>query len=867
VHGEKNVKKMNVFTRLGKGLGKNEFAVESALPHPLKKQFTLLYVAALMAIGLLSFGSYLLLTNVTQTRELKSAVLDVSRQQRMLSQHTTLLALQLATTPDKALQQQLRKRLREATDLMEGSHVGLLEGDATLGLSGHLSQQLQTLYFAGEAPLDLQVKAHLAGLRRLLASPDEALSSHHPDLQTLLSGATPLLESLITAVTYYEREAEQKLRRLERVETALLLVILFTLVLVALLRFRAIARELQRRTALLEDSEARFRSTFANAAIGMALVRPDGSFLNVNEAACSLWGYAKEDMLHKTFQELTHPQDLTLDLNYLNEMLRGERQNYQMEKRYYHKKGHIVWAQLNVSAVYEGKSVKYFISQIQDISFRKKAEMQLAESEERFRTTFHSAAQGMALVAVDGYYLQVNQSFCDLLGYSESELLQKRWQDVTYPEDVIEDAIENEQFLPQNMNSGPDYVRHEKRYLHKDGTVIWALLTVSIVRNQEGKLLHFINQVYDITDRKHTEVALQASEERYRTMIETMNEGLTLQDAEGKIIMCNTQAEKVLGLNREEMMGRSVVDGRWRAVRIDGSPYPRAEMPAVVTQRTGQPQRNQLMGIHKPSGELVWLLVNASPLADGVITTFTDVTPLKTANVLLEQRALELEQSNRDLQDFAHVASHDLQEPLRMVSSYVQLLEKRYKDKLDDNAKEFIHYAVDGAKRMQHLVNDLLTYSRVASQHKPQNEVRAEAVLKRALKNLEWRIEATKAQISHDPLPLLRADETQLMQLFQNLLGNALKFNQQQPVIHISASQQGNSWRFCVQDNGIGMKAEELERIFKPFQRLHTREDYEGTGIGLSLCRRIVERHGGRLWVESEVGKGSSFFFTLPEVN
>jgi two-component system, chemotaxis family, sensor kinase Cph1 len=202
-----------------------------------------------------------------------------------------------------------------------------------------------------------------------------------------------------------------------------------------------------------------------------------------------------------------------------------------------------------------------------------------------------------------------------------------------------------------------------------------------------------------------------------------------------------------------------------------------------------------------------------------------------------------------------------------MVSSYVQLLEKRYKDKLDDNAKEFIHYAVDGAKRMQHLVNDLLTYSRVASQHKPQNEVRAEAVLKRALKNLEWRIEATKAQISHDPLPLLRADETQLMQLFQNLLGNALKFNQQQPVIHISASQQGNSWRFCVQDNGIGMKAEELERIFKPFQRLHTREDYEGTGIGLSLCRRIVERHGGRLWVESEVGKGSSFFFTLPEVN
>jgi light-regulated signal transduction histidine kinase (bacteriophytochrome) len=225
---------------------------------------------------------------------------------------------------------------------------------------------------------------------------------------------------------------------------------------------------------------------------------------------------------------------------------------------------------------------------------------------------------------------------------------------------------------------------------------------------------------------------------------------------------------------------------------------------------------------------------------------------------------VQLEQSNRDLQDFAYVASHDLQEPLRMVSSYVQLLEKRYKDKLDDNAKEFIQYAVDGAKRMQRLVNDLLAYSRVASHHKVQRQVNTENVLRRALSNLEWRIAESKAKITHGPLPHLTVDETQLLQLFQNLIGNALKFNQQHPEIQIGVFNQGSMWRFSVQDNGIGMKEEELERIFKPFQRLHTREEYEGTGIGLALCRRIVERHGGQLWVESQVGQGSTFFFTLP---
>lgn len=851
-------------------LGNNEGVLEERSKPSMKKLFTVRYVAALLLIALFSLLGYFYLIYSIRFQEADAAIINVSGRQRMLSQRTTLLALRLSMTANEALRQQLREGLREATDLMERSHEGLTSGDKALRLPGNPSPQLQALYFSGDNSLGARVKEHLANLRGLLALSDGELTPNHPDLQRLLDGATPLLESLNTAVTYYEREAAQKVLWLERLLTTLLLAMLLTLVLVSFLMFRPVALELQRRTKQLEDSEARFRSTFDNAAIGMALVSLEGGFLDVNEAACRLWGYPKEELLPKTFQELTHPDDLTSDLNYLSEMLRGERSSYEMEKRYRHKDGHIVWTQLNVSAIEENKSVKYFISQIQDISLRKQTEMKLIESEERFRTAFATAAQGMALVAVDGYYLQVNRALCTLLGYSEQELLTKRFQDVTHPEDLVEEV----RYLPLNLAGEVDDFQREKRFIHKDGSTIWALIAVSTVRNKEGKVLHFINQIYDITDRKRTELALQASEERYRTIVETVTEGIMVQDSSGKIVMCNSRAESMLELTLEEMVERSYATPHWQGVREDGSPLLIEEFPSRTALRMGILQRNRVMGIYKSSGELVWLLVNASPLyspssktPDGVITSFADITHIKEASRLLQERATQLEQSNRDLQDFAYVASHDLQEPLRMVSSYVQLLEKRYKDKLDDSAKEFIHYAVDGAKRMQNLVNDLLSYSRVASQHKLQKEVNAEKVLGRAVKNLEFRIGETKAQITHDPLPSLTVDETQLMQLFQNLIGNALKFCRGQPVIHIGLTQEEKMWQFCVRDNGIGMKAEELERIFKPFQRLHSREEYEGTGIGLSVCRRIVERHGGHIWVESELGKGSTFFFTLPKIN
>jgi signal transduction histidine kinase len=230
-----------------------------------------------------------------------------------------------------------------------------------------------------------------------------------------------------------------------------------------------------------------------------------------------------------------------------------------------------------------------------------------------------------------------------------------------------------------------------------------------------------------------------------------------------------------------------------------------------------------------------------------------------------QHREAQLRRANEELQQFAYVASHDLQEPLRMVTSYVQLLAQRYQGQLDAEAQEFIGYAAEGAQRMQQLIQDLLAYARVGGTALEWAAVDCEAVLARTLLDLQLLIEEQRAEVSHDPLPTVRGEVQQVGLVFQNLLGNALKFHGAAPPrIHVSARPEGAMWVFAVQDNGIGMEARQAERIFQVFQRLHTRREYPGTGIGLAICKRIVERHGGRIWVESEPGKGSTFFFTLP---
>jgi light-regulated signal transduction histidine kinase (bacteriophytochrome) len=225
----------------------------------------------------------------------------------------------------------------------------------------------------------------------------------------------------------------------------------------------------------------------------------------------------------------------------------------------------------------------------------------------------------------------------------------------------------------------------------------------------------------------------------------------------------------------------------------------------------------------------------------------------------------KLEVSNRELEQFAYVASHDLQEPLRMVASFTQLLEKRYKGKLDEDADEYIGFIVEGAHRMKDLIDDLLVFSRFNTQANEFELFDMDTALNSVLSYLQPYMNENHAQITYDPLPSIMGDSSQIQQVLQNLLTNAIKFHgDEPPKIHISAEESGDEWTFVVSDNGIGIDSGHQEQIFEVFKRLHTREEYEGTGIGLSICKKIVERHGGRIWVESKPGKGSTFYFTIP---
>jgi PAS domain S-box-containing protein len=353
---------------------------------------------------------------------------------------------------------------------------------------------------------------------------------------------------------------------------------------------------------------------------------------------------------------------------------------------------------------------------------------------------------------------------------------------------------------------------------------------------------------------------LEAERERLRQAIASMSEAFFLMDRAGRVRQVNPAACRLLQCEAASLVeqpfgavcGRSDIPATpWDL--LQGAPSGRlGPMDLEIATRLGSrvPISLSLVVVRDQQGRIT-----------GMQAVARDISERKRAEEALARQARELARSNAELQQFAYVASHDLQEPLRMMASFARLLDKRYKGRLD--ADECIDYIVDGAKRMQRLIDDLLTYSRAGRQGRPFAPT-AVAVVATACANLRAAIEESGARIVVEPLPVVMADEGQLVQLFQNLIGNAIKFRGDRPVeIHIGAAPQGDAWRFWLRHNGIGIEPRHAERIFLIFQRLHGRDRYPGTGIGLAIAKKIVERHGGRIWVESHPGAGSTFSFTL----
>lgn len=376
----------------------------------------------------------------------------------------------------------------------------------------------------------------------------------------------------------------------------------------------------------------------------------------------------------------------------------------------------------------------------------------------------------------------------------------------------------------------------------------------------------FVGLQRDSERRLAVEQEVREAEERYRGLLEAAPDAMVVVDTGGGIVLLNVQAEKQFGYSRNELVGRQVgsIIPEGFAERLVADALRPVEVALAQQIGTGI----ELSGRRKDGSEFP-IEIMLSPLAGAhgtlVTAAIRDISRRKAAEAQLLQKMEELRRSNDELGEFAYIASHDLQEPLRMVASYTQLLARRYKGRLDSDADDFIAFAVDGAGRMQRLIQDLLTYSRVGTKGNELRETSSERALEQALVNLRGAIEAGGAIVTHDPLPFVLADEAQLVQLFQNLVGNAIKYQRPGvPQVHVSAADGGGrSWHFEVRDNGLGIEPQYFERIFGMFQRLHGREEFAGTGIGLAICRKIAERHGSAISVESEPGKGSTFRFRL----
>jgi PAS domain S-box-containing protein len=497
------------------------------------------------------------------------------------------------------------------------------------------------------------------------------------------------------------------------------------------------------------------------------------------------------------------------------------------------------------------------------------SERQLLEANSEIQTIFNAVLDAVIIIDEGGFIVKWDHKSEILFGWKEAEVMGTSLSEVIIPHRY---RAAHEQGMKHFLKTGegPILGRTVEVIALKKGNEEFDI-SLSISPHRMNGKYRFIGFIRDITSRKKAEAELRHSEKRYRQIVETTQEGIWLDDENSCVTFVNKKMAEMLGYSTEEMIGKD--DSLF--MDEEGRQF---SLKTTARRKKGEKEKYEMRFIGK-NGEYVFTQIAADPVFDengiykGSLAMVTDITQsrldeelIKKSEVSLEIKNRELEQKNKELEQFAFVASHDLQEPLQTTSSFVDLLLKQYNGRLDEKADKYLQYIGQATDRMQVLITDLLDYSKIGSKERV-NQVDCNEVLSEVIHDLDTVIKETGAEIRANILPVVRGCRVEIKQLFQNLAFNAIKFRQKNIPMHltISARQEKDSWQFSFADNGIGIAKEHNERIFVIFQRLHNRNHYKGSGIGLSHCKKIVQLHKGRIWLESEIGKGTTFYFTIPQ--
>ena len=616
-----------------------------------------------------------------------------------------------------------------------------------------------------------------------------------------------------------------------------------------------------------QKAEEKFRLVVEAAPSGMVMIDHEGTIVLVNSLLSQQFGYPGNTLLGQSIESLIperfrqhHPDKRSAffaapeprSMGSGRDLfgLRQDGSEFPVE------------IGLNPLTTDEGTFV---LASVIDISERQRMQR---ESEEKFKNLINSNLILMWTCSLDGACDFLNDQWLSYTGLPAQEQLGYGWLEQVHPGDR-----EATQQAWQQAVTEEKPLRTEFRIRRHDGHYRWFLTLANPLRNDQGHLFKWVGCNIDVTERRQTEARLQFAHSQNELLLNSVGDGIYGLDLEGNTTFVNPTAAKMLGYDPAELLGKPIHLTIHHS-KPDGSPYPQEDCPTYKAIRDGS--------VHQIDDEVLWrrdgtsfpIEYTSTPIheVDGTITgavvTFRNITDRRNAEDELEIYIDDLRRSNAELEQFAYVASHDLQEPLRKIRNFSDLLESKAKGHLPPEAEKYLTPIVNGAMRMQTLVQDLLTYSKVSRGELKVETIDLQEIALHVKSTLNTVITECQATVTIGPLPTLEANPLQMEQLLQNLIGNGLKYRgPDMPVIDVSAIKKQEHWEFAVRDNGIGLDLIYAQQIFVIFQRLHTKKDYAGTGIGLAICKKIVELHGGEIWVESTVNEGSTFFFTLPHTS